>query len=130
MYCAKCGAQNPDDGKFCQKCGATLTQTMAPPSAPTATSATAQPAVTGTRTSGLAVASLVLGIIGLLINFLAILAIIFGAIGISQTGKDPNLKGRGMAVAGLVLGIFSIALWIAMIVWASSAFWWLSNFNW
>jgi uncharacterized membrane protein YvbJ len=24
MYCAKCGTQNPDDGKFCSKCGNNL----------------------------------------------------------------------------------------------------------
>ncbi len=24
MFCPKCGAQNPDDGAFCQKCGASL----------------------------------------------------------------------------------------------------------
>lgn len=24
MFCPKCGAQNPDDGTFCQKCGASL----------------------------------------------------------------------------------------------------------
>jgi uncharacterized membrane protein YvbJ len=127
MYCAKCGAQNPDDGKFCQKCGAALTQVAAASPAPAAASATMpQPAVT-TRTSGLAVASLVLGIIGFFINPLCILAIIFGGIGIAQTGKDPTLKGRGMAVAGLVLGIIVIALWIVILIWVGSAFWWLSS---
>ncbi len=25
MFCDKCGAENPDDGAFCQKCGASLT---------------------------------------------------------------------------------------------------------
>jgi hypothetical protein len=61
------------------------------------------------RTSGLAVASLVLGIVGF-----SILAIIFGGVAIGQTGKDPNLSGRGMAVAGLVLGIveFIIELFV------------------
>jgi hypothetical protein len=52
------------------------------------------------RTSGFAIASLVLGILGF-----SILAIIFGGVAINQTGKDPNLSGKGMAVAGLVLGI-------------------------
>jgi Co/Zn/Cd efflux system component len=69
------------------------------------------------------VAALVMGILGLFFNLLAILAIIFGGIGMSQTGKDPNLKGRGMAVAGLVLGIIGIIGWIIAIIWWS-AFWW------
>jgi hypothetical protein len=78
------------------------------------------------RNSGLAVASLVLGIVGVFINPLSILAIIFGAIAMSQTGRNPNLKGRGMAVAGLVLGIVVAAFWI-IIVFVGSAFWWASG---
>jgi hypothetical protein len=78
------------------------------------------------RNSGLAVASLVLGIVGVFINPLSILAIIFGAIAMSQTGRNPNLKGRGMAVAGLVLGIVVAAFWIIIIIIAGSAFWWAS----
>lgn len=27
MYCQKCGSQNPDDGKFCSKCGTDLSKT-------------------------------------------------------------------------------------------------------
>lgn len=71
------------------------------------------------RTSGISIAALVCGICGILpyIGFLmSVLGIIFGAVGISQTGKDPNLGGRGMAIAGLVLGIAMIALWIILIL--------------
>jgi hypothetical protein len=75
----------------------------------------------------MAITSLVLGIVGLLINPLSILAIIFGAIGLAQTGKDHNLKGRGMAVAGLVLGIIIALAWIAILIWAGSALWWISD---
>ena len=115
MFCSKCGEKNAAGAKFCSSCGAPLTQAAA-------VEAPAPRAVGGKRTSGMAIASLILGILGI-----SILAIIFGAIGISQTGKDPNLKGRGMAVAGLVLGILwliGVVFWIiAAIFWATS-FWW------
>jgi hypothetical protein len=75
------------------------------------------------ETPGLAVASLTLGIIGLCFIFIiwipvlgwismgpAILAIIFGGIALSQMNKDPNLQGRGMALAGLVMGIIVAAI--------------------
>jgi hypothetical protein len=131
MYCTKCGAQNPDDGKFCQKCGAALAQAPAPPpppaTAPQPAAAPSQPPAVTTRTSGLAVASLVLGIVGIFLNFLSILAIIFGGVAIAQTSKNPNLKGKGMAIAGLILGIIIVISWIAILVWAGSAFWWLSH---
>jgi uncharacterized membrane protein YvbJ len=116
MFCPQCGEKIPDDAKFCPKCGAALTAKAERARAPA-------PATTKERTSGMAVASLVLGILGFIFNLLAILAIIFGAIAISQTNKDPNLKGKGMAIAGLVLGIIGIIGWIiAIIAW--STFWW------
>lgn len=34
-----------------------------------------------------------------------ILAIIFGAIGIKQCNADPTCTGKGLAIAGLVLGL-------------------------
>jgi hypothetical protein len=116
MFCPQCGEENPDNAKFCSKCGAALKAAPAPAPAP---------AATGERTSGMAVTALIMGILGFVFfGPLAILAIIFGGIGLSQTGKDPTLKGRGMAVAGLVLGIIGGIGWIiALIVW-SSFFWW------
>ena len=122
MFCSKCGEKNPDDGKFCSKCGEALVATKAP-KAPAA--APAKRAAAGEKTSGIAIAALVMGIAAFVVfGPLAVLAIIFGAIGISQANKDPSLKGKGMAVAGLVLGIIAVAGWvIVMIVW-SSFFWW------
>jgi len=71
------------------------------------------------RTSGLAITSMICGILGIVIPYLgfilAVLAIVFGAIAIHQTGSQPNLGGRGMAIAGLVLGILAIAMWVIII---------------
>jgi len=115
MFCSKCGEKNPSGSKFCSKCGEPLTAAAAP-------AAPAPRAVGEKRTSGMAIASLILGILGV-----SLLAIIFGAIGINQTGKDPNLKGRGMAVAGLVLGILGFIgtiIWVIAVIFWSTSFWW------
>ena len=61
------------------------------------------------RTSGLAIASMVLGIVWIYWVG-SILAIIFGHIALSQIRKDPNLRGRGMAIAGVVLGYVGLAI--------------------
>jgi hypothetical protein len=61
------------------------------------------PGMVPQRTSAAAVASLIFGILGCLI-ITGIIAIITGIIGISAT-KNPNVKGRGMAIAGLILGL-------------------------
>lgn len=117
MNCSKCGTQSSEGDVFCRMCGLPLNQTTprsAPTYAPTSTppvSVYVQQAAGVQRTSGLAVASLVLGIIGF-----SILAIIFGGVAIGQTEKDPNLSGRGMAVAGLVLGIIEFIIELFVVV--------------
>lgn len=59
-------------------------------------------------TSGMAVASMVLGIVGVTVGWFllgipAFLAIIFGHIALTEIKKGAK-SGKGMAVAGLVLG--------------------------
>lgn len=66
------------------------------------------------KTNGMAIASLVLGIVGLVscgcTFFVApVLAIIFSVIGRKQIAERGD-KGSGMAVAGLVLGILGVLL--------------------
>ena len=128
MFCSQCGEKNPDDAKFCSKCGTALAVAEAPAAAPAPEAAPTPPpsaVAGGTRTSGMAIAALIIGIAGFIFfGPLGILAIIFGAIGISQINRDPNLKGKGMAVAGLVLGIISGVFWIIAIIAWSSVFWW------
>jgi len=66
------------------------------------------------KTSGMSVASLVLGILWLG-GFGALLATIFGAVGLKQT-KDGQRGGRGLAIAGLILGIVGILGSVVMFV--------------
>jgi hypothetical protein len=67
-----------------------------------------------TRTSGMSVAGMVLGIITL-VGFwipigsviLGVLAVALSGAGMAQTGK-PGYSGRGMAITGLVCGIVGL----------------------
>lgn len=77
------------------------------------------PAVsTAPKTPGLAIASLVLGIIsmmgGAILIIPTVLAIVFGHISLSRIRKNPNLTGSGIAITGLVLGYVSILFGIFM----------------
>ena len=113
IYCPKCGAPNEGGSQFCNKCGTQLEQITPPmPSAQT------NIGVQGTKhKSGYATASLVLALVGIIINPCLIFAIIYGAIALNKMKKDPNLEGRGQALAGLWIGIIGLILWILAIFW-------------
>jgi hypothetical protein len=65
-------------------------------------------------TNGLAVASMVLGIVW--IYWIgSILAVIFGAVALKQM-KARGQSGRGMATAGLILGIVGLITLLIVIV--------------
>ncbi len=73
------------------------------------------------ETSGFAVASLVLGILGLILGWIpffgwimVLLALVFGIIGLIKSKKSG--KGKGMAIAGIILSIVSMVIGIFLIL--------------
>jgi len=109
MYCPKCGTENPDDAKVCRSCSWVLTGIS--------TTTAAQAA----KTSGLAIASLVLAVLSPFTCMMsAIPAIILGIVALVKINKSQGrLKGNGLAIAGLavpfvVLPIIGILMGILM----------------
>ena len=79
-----------------------------------------QPVVKTTSKSSLA--SMILGIVGLVFIWVPIFGlisalpgIVFGGIGLYKTNRDPYLSGRGFAITGLVCGIIGTGLWIILV---------------
>jgi hypothetical protein len=70
--------------------------------------------------NGMAIAALVCGIIGLFIFeiILGPLAIIFGGLGLRNANRGSGRKG--LAIAGLVLGIIDVLVLILIVAVASS----------
>lgn len=72
--------------------------------------------------SGLAITSLVCGLAGLILSWLvfpvlaSIAAVITGHMALGQTKDNPALGGRGLAIAGLILGYVVVAAILLMIV--------------
>jgi hypothetical protein len=62
----------------------------------------------------------VLGIVGI-VFVTAILAVIFGHVALSQIKRSFGaIAGRGMAIAGLVLGYLWLAFWVVIIALAAT----------
>ena len=98
MFCPKCGAENADGAQLCMSCSWVLTSTS-----------THGPCATA-KTSGLAIASLVLGILSFFSCFItAIPAIILGVVGLLKTNRSAGqLKGTGLAIAGMALPAIAV----------------------
>ncbi len=69
---------------------------------------------TSKSASGTATASLVLSLIFFIPIVPQILAIIFGISALNRMTKD-NTDGKGLAIAGLVVGIIFLVFWIFII---------------
>ncbi|MFM6849589.1 MAG: DUF4190 domain-containing protein [Terrabacter sp.] len=69
-------------------------------------------------TNGLAIAALCCGLVGL-VPLAAVAAIVLGIVALNQL-RDRIQRGKGMAIAGLVLGVLWVLGWAAFIVAAVS----------
>ena len=100
MFCSKCGKPNLDEATVCASCGAPMAQPAGVPPAP--------PDLRPARTSGMAIASLVLGIFGFL-GVTALVAVVLGIVALVQiSGSRGRLRGQGLAIAGICLSAFML----------------------
>lgn len=131
--CPRCGAFcNPTD-IYCKNCGYRF------PPQPNSQYNTA-PVVDTRQYNPFAVASLVLGIVSILCmccsivsGILSVMAIIFGGVAISSITSNYKVeKGHSMAVAGIITGLVSLLLIVAIRIIALLGIWTASNFpfNW
>ena len=100
MNCPRCNSYNMNGARFCSTCGMSFDgqQNMI---------------YTGEKkTSGKAITSFILSLVGLFVGGLVcdVLGIIFSAMAFGDMKKNPQLGGKGFAIAGLVISIVSLAV--------------------
>ncbi len=102
-FCPGCGNSMAVDDRFCRVCGKNVEGSALP-------SGTALPAIGTAETSGKAIASLICGFL-FFFPPIAIVAVIFGHLALSEIRKSAgHLTGRGLAVAGLVMGYAGVSV--------------------
>lgn len=104
--CAYCAEAIPEDAQFCQFCGSNLAALGTPVAATGSAGVVAPEQV---HTSGKAIASLICGIFFFVFPS-AIIAIILGHLSYSEIGRSlGRIRGKGLALAGLILGYLGIS---------------------
>lgn len=140
MNCPHCSAELPEGSRFCGNCGKSTDEPTGqpraaspPPAAPPPPaqqggyySAPPSGPVDEEKMNPLAIVSLVAGILSVPLccclgggALPGIVAVVTGFMAISQCNQDPNMKGRGLAIAGLVCGgvgvLLGILYWVMQI---------------
>lgn len=139
MKCPRCATivdVAPGAAPACPNCG--FGATAPPAAAPMAAPAPASPAPSWNaspqmsappmaggpavvRTSGKAIAALIVGICSLCIPYIgivsSIVAIVLGILGMKEVDRSNGMvKGKGMAITGLVLGIVVLIIYILVFI--------------
>lgn len=95
-FCSHCGKEVAPQAVICVSCGCQLEEKKA--------------VVNSSKNNSMAVGGFISAIISLFINFFGIVGIVatvLSAIGLNQISATKE-KGKGLAIAGLCIGIFSI----------------------
>ncbi len=120
MFCPNCGTPTEENQTSCKNCGAVL-NAQANPNCFVPMESAAPAAPTCTPGIGLAVASMVLGIVSLVLFCFAFLAIPCAIIGGALGGislwkaKKAGVKS-GMAVAGITCSCISLGILIILLI--------------
>jgi hypothetical protein len=71
----------------------------------------------GAKTSGLAIASFVIAMLGIVCAgmVLGVAAITLGGLALRAISRQADLKGRGLAMAGLLTGIVEVVAWTLLL---------------
>jgi len=100
MFCPSCGQSNPDEAKFCGKCGAAIAATAAPKPVHVEPGAKDTGVVSQTMKTWMLVASIVLPVVGIVVGIVYLL--------------DANPEKKESGKLWLIVGIVAAVIWSAL----------------
>lgn len=107
MYCQNCGFKNEEGAAFCGNCGTNLKvkTTIVYPN---------ETASSNEKYNGMAIAGFVLGIVNIwfgAVFVVGVIGLILSIMGNNQIKLNGG-KGKGLAVAGIVINIITLSLYL------------------
>ena len=122
-FCSKCGQEVHDQAVVCVHCGCPIEGAAQP---------VAAVADAEKKFSAMGIVGFILSLVSLFVGLygtVALAGIIFSAIGIKQCGTGA-FKGKGMAIAGLVISIISLVLTLISLIFVGALIGAMSSFPW
>ena len=124
-FCKQCGSELENGVKFCPKCGAAVESGVATnPAPPIASESQQQPEVKAKSADaghGLAIGSLVCGIIGIVLWFFGytcLISVVLGIVGLVLAGnakKEGNTEG--IRTAGFIVSLIALIIGIIITIY-------------
>lgn len=124
-FCSNCGNMISEDSKFCNKCGASTGNNEFINNNVEGSNQNINTTVNKvdnnqqtTKANGLAIASFVVSLVGLLIFGLpcGIIALSMGLTALKRINLFPEMKGKGLAISGIVIGSIDIVFVLFSII--------------
>lgn len=112
MFCKQCGKPIDEGQEFCEECKGTSNNAQ-----PQATTAQVNQNGGVKKQNSMALTSFIISLVGLIIAAIpcGIVALITGIVGLTKFNQETE-KGKGLAIAGVVIGIIDIIAGIANVV--------------
>ena len=112
-FCANCGAEVSDGFAFCEKCG---TPVQAPENQTPSYNAPQYGPAAKQESNGMAIGGFVCSLVGFLCcQLVTPVGLILSIIGLSKS-KQMNGSGKGLAIAGIIIGAIGVAIFILTII--------------
>ena len=113
MFCAKCGAENPDGTQFCSSCGNAAAAVIEPGQVSTASAPAGAQVVNvqvqgQVQKNGIGTAGFVLALLGVFLSWVPVVGWVVWVIGAFRVP-------RGLAVAGTVLSFIDLILLLVVV---------------
>lgn len=117
-YCSNCGNELSENINYCPYCGEKIIRELKETKTINETKEESFDPNEFENPNSLAIAGFVTAIISLLLNFwgiVGIVATVLSAVAINQVNKSKE-RGKGLAIAGVIIGTFSILYGLFQII--------------
>lgn len=111
-HCIYCGAEMPDEAKFCGKCGTAFAVEQKEQNCELQSAQQQSTIIIQTQTNSIGIVGFVFALIGLFIGYIPFVGWIIVLVGAICSSKGRNKEPKGLAIAGSIISVINIIIMI------------------